>query len=90
MHLAAAPTAEREALQQRVPLPRCAALVGEPRPRVVAGGGRAIRWDRVGRVALLMVLLGVVALYVGPSISFLSTYREATARRSETSPRAAR
>jgi cell division protein FtsB len=30
-----------------------------------------------------MVLLGVVALYVGPSISFLSTYREATARRGE-------
>src|SRR6185503_2292901 len=53
------------------------------RPRVVAGGGRAIRWDRVGRVALLMVLLGVVALYVGPSISFFSTSREAKARRGE-------
>ena len=54
-----------------------------PRPRVVAGGGRAIRWDRVGRVALLIVLLGVVALYVGPSISFMSTYREAKARRGD-------
>jgi cell division protein FtsB len=54
-----------------------------PRPRVVAGGGRAIRWDRVGRVALLVVLLGVVALYVGPSISFLHTYKEAKARRGE-------
>jgi len=54
-----------------------------PRPRVVAGGGRAIRWDRVGRVALLVVLLGVVALYVGPSISFLHTYKEAQARRGE-------
>jgi cell division protein FtsB len=50
---------------------------------VVAGGGRAIRWDRVGRVALLVVLLGVVALYVGPSISFFQTYREAKARRAE-------
>ena len=55
------------------------------RPRVVAGGGRAIRWDRVGRVALLMVLLGVVALYVGPSITFFHTYREAQARRGEVS-----
>jgi cell division protein FtsB len=55
----------------------------QQRPRVVAGGGRAIRWDRVGRVALLMVLLGVVALYVGPSLSFLHTYREAKARRGE-------
>jgi cell division protein FtsB len=50
---------------------------------VVAGGGRAIRWDRVGRVALLVVLLGVVGLYVGPSISFFQTYREAKARRAE-------
>ncbi|HEV7492132.1 MAG TPA: septum formation initiator family protein [Baekduia sp.] len=55
------------------------------RPRVVAGGGRAIRWDRVGRVALLMVLVGVVALYVGPSITFFHTYREAKARRGEVS-----
>jgi cell division protein FtsB len=55
------------------------------RSRVVAGGGRAIRWDRVGRVALLVVLLGVVALYVGPSITFLHTYREAQARRGEVS-----
>jgi cell division protein FtsB len=37
----------------------------------------------VGRVALLVVLLGVVVLYVGPSISFLHTYREAQARRAE-------
>lgn len=55
----------------------------QQRPRVVAGGGRAIRWDRVGRVALLMVLLGVVALYVGPSLNFLGTYREAKTRRDE-------
>src|SRR4051812_30564058 len=53
------------------------------RPRVVAGGARGIRWDRVGRVALLIVLLGVVALYIGPSISFFHTYREAKARRGE-------
>jgi cell division protein FtsB len=60
---------------------------GEPRPRtpprVVAGGARGIRWDRVGRVALLLVLFGVVALYIGPSISWIQTYREAQARRGE-------
>jgi cell division protein FtsB len=50
---------------------------------VVAGGGRAIRWDRVGRVALLMVLFGVLALYVGPSLSFFHTYREAKTKRAE-------
>ena len=66
-------TSQRAAAQQQ---PR-------QRPRVVAGGGRAIRWDRVGRVALLVVLLGVVALYVGPSISFFHTWQEAKARRGE-------
>jgi cell division protein FtsB len=30
-----------------------------------------------------VVLLGVVALYVGPSITFLHTYHEAKARRGE-------
>jgi cell division protein FtsB len=34
-------------------------------------------------VALLVVLLGVVALYVGPSISFFHTYKEAEAKRGE-------
>jgi cell division protein FtsB len=54
-----------------------------PKPRAIAGGARGIRWDRVGRVALLVVLFGVVALYVGPSISFFHTWREAKARRGE-------
>jgi cell division protein FtsB len=53
------------------------------RPRVVAGGGRGIRWDRVGRVALLLVLIGVVGLYVGPAINYVETVREAGARRAE-------
>ncbi|QEC47504.1 septum formation initiator family protein [Baekduia soli] len=53
------------------------------RPRAIPGGARGIRWDRVGRVALLIVLFGVVALYVGPSISFFHTYRDAQARRAE-------
>jgi cell division protein FtsB len=34
-------------------------------------------------VALLVVLIGVVGLYVGPAISFVSTYHEAKARRGE-------
>src|SRR3954453_2313301 len=55
----------------------------QQRPRAVAGGARAIRWDRVGRVALLLVLFGVVALYVGPSIRWLETYRESRTRQGE-------
>jgi hypothetical protein len=34
-------------------------------------------------VALLLVLFGVVALYIGPSIRWIQTYREAQARQGE-------
>lgn len=42
-----------------------------------------IRWDRLGRVVLLLVLLGVIALYVNPLRSYLSTWQEAKSRRAE-------
>jgi cell division protein FtsB len=48
--------------------------------------GRAagrIRWDRLGRVALLLVLVGVIALYVNPLRSYVSTWSEAKTRRAE-------
>jgi cell division protein FtsB len=42
-----------------------------------------IRWDRVGRVALLLVLLGVIALYVNPLRSWWSTRQESAQRGAE-------
>ena len=42
-----------------------------------------IRWDRVGRVALLLVLLGVLALYINPMRSYFSTWSESKARGAE-------
>jgi cell division protein FtsB len=42
-----------------------------------------IRWDRVGRIALLLVLLGVVLLYVGPIRSYFTTWHESKARGAE-------
>jgi cell division protein FtsB len=53
------------------------------RPRVLAGGARGIRWDRVSRVALLVVLLGILFLYIGPARSYWSTVQEAKHRRAE-------
>jgi cell division protein FtsB len=50
--------------------------------------GRAsstIRWDRVGRLALLFVFIGVAALYIGPSISYLQTRSESSRRHEEIS-----
>jgi cell division protein FtsB len=51
-------------------------------PRRPASGS-PIRWDRVGRVALLVVLAGLVLLYVGPARSYISTFKESKARRAE-------
>lgn len=42
-----------------------------------------IRWDRVGRVALLCVLLGIVALYVGPARSYFTAVGEAKEKHGE-------
>jgi cell division protein FtsB len=56
------------------------------RPRVVRGGGAratGIRWDRVGRVALLVVLFGIVLLYAGPARSYFATVHEAQQRHAE-------
>ena len=43
----------------------------------------SVRWDRLGRVALLVVLAGVVLLYVGPAHSYWQTWRESRARHAE-------
>ena len=42
-----------------------------------------IRWDRLGRWALIAVLGFVVYLYIGPAASWVSTYKEAKRKRSE-------
>jgi cell division protein FtsB len=39
-----------------------------------------IRWDRVARVALLLVLVGVIGLYVNPLRNYVSTWKESKAR----------
>jgi cell division protein FtsB len=42
-----------------------------------------VRWDRVGRVALLVLLLLVALAYVGPARSLLSTWRESGAKQAQ-------
>jgi len=42
-----------------------------------------IRWDRVGRWALLAVFALVVYLYVGPARTWWSTYAEAKRKRTD-------
>jgi cell division protein FtsB len=42
-----------------------------------------VRWDRVGRVALLLVFLGVLGLYVKPTMTWIGTYRESKAQQAQ-------
>ena len=42
-----------------------------------------IRWDRVGRWALIAVFTFVLYLYIGPLASWVSTYQEAGRKRAE-------
>jgi cell division protein FtsB len=49
--------------------------MGEIAPRV--------RWDRIGRIALLFVGLLLIYLYINPLRTYVSTYREATTKRGE-------
>jgi cell division protein FtsB len=39
--------------------------------------GAGVRWDRVGRVAMLCVLAALVYLYVSAGVHMLSTWRQA-------------
>ena len=42
-----------------------------------------IRWDRLGRCALVGVFAFVLLLYVGPAARWVSTYRQAKEKRAE-------
>lgn len=53
-----------------------------PAPPLGAAALR-VRWDRVGRVALLVVLFLVVLAYVGPARSLVSTWRTSSAKQAQ-------
>ena len=42
-----------------------------------------VRWDRVGRVALLLLLGVVLLLYVNPAINYVKTWQTANAKRDD-------
>jgi cell division protein FtsB len=53
------------------------------RPPAALRRAPGIRWDRLGRIALLGVLALVLYLYIGPTRSWISTYRESHRRHAE-------
>jgi hypothetical protein len=48
------------------------------RPAVRSGPSR-IKWDRIGRIALVVVLAAVLYSYLNPAIDFVKTYTATTA-----------
>jgi hypothetical protein len=46
-------------------------------------GGSRIRWDRVGRIALTLVLATVLYSYLNPAIDFVKTYTATTTAKAE-------
>lgn len=56
-----------------------------PAPRRNAGqaGSGRIQWDRLGRIALVLAVFGIGALYFGPAYNLFTTHREASAVRVE-------
>ncbi len=68
------------------PPPRATVRVVIRPRRVPASGpdpGSGFRWDRAGRVVLLVVLVGIVGLYVQPLLSYWSTRHESQAKHNE-------
>ncbi len=49
----------------------------------MASAHTRIRWDRLGRWALLFVLALVIYLYIGPARTWVSTWQEARQQRGE-------
>lgn len=39
-------------------------------------GASRIHWDRVGRVALVLVLLAICLSYIGPALNFWNSWRD--------------
>jgi cell division protein FtsB len=65
---------------RRLPRPRTTARRRSGPARRRAGG---IRWDRVARVSLLLVLLAVVVSYAGPATAYLKAWKLARETRGE-------
>lgn len=56
-----------------------------PRPARRRGGQRSsrIRWDKLGRVVLVLVFFAILASYVGPAMKFVDAWRDSGAEKAQ-------
>ena len=52
-----------------------------PAPRRSSRNPSRIRWDKLGRVALVLVLLAIMASYVSPLVNFFDAWSDSRAER---------
>jgi cell division protein FtsB len=64
-------------------LPRSAARARRRPAGGLVEAAMRIRWDRVGRVALLLLLLFVAGLYLAPAHALFSTWRDSHAKQAQ-------
>ncbi len=62
--------------------PRRRPAARKRRPAARSGATR-IKWDRVGRIALVVVLAAVLYSYLNPAIDFVKTYTATTAAKAK-------
>ena len=62
--------------------PRRRPAARKARPSARSGPSR-IKWDRVGRIALTLVLFFVLYSYLNPAIDFVKTYTATTAAKAK-------
>lgn len=60
-----------------------AGVQSRQRPNKRRPGPGGIRWDRVARVSLLVVLLAILVSYVGPATEYLKAWRLTGSTRGE-------
>jgi hypothetical protein len=64
------------------PAPRRRPAARKRRPAARSGPSR-VKWDRVGRIALVVVLAAVLYSYLNPAIDFVKTYTATTAAKAQ-------
>jgi cell division protein FtsB len=62
--------------------PRRRPAARKRRPAARSGASR-VNWDRVGRIALTVVLAAVLYSYLNPAIDFVKTYTATTAAKAQ-------
>ena len=66
-------------MSARAQAPRGYRLRPAPRSRRRSGGASRIHWDKVGRVALVLVLVAICISYVKPALNFWDAWQDSKA-----------